>query len=255
MYFDSHAHYEDPRFDADRTELLSALPGQGVIGVINSGSCIATSQASVDLAESYPYIYATAGVHPHNVSDMKDCDLNILQSLCTHEKVIAIGEIGLDFYYDNSPRDIQRIWFKKQLSLAKLLDMPVVIHSRDAAAETMAIIKESAVCKGVLHCYAGYLPMALEYIEMGFYISIGGVITYKNAAKTKEVAAGIPLGRLMIETDAPYLSPVPFRGKRNDSSKLIYIAEAIAEIRNISPEEVAKVTAENAKSLFNITIL
>ena len=280
MYFDSHAHYDDRRFKRDRDKLLADLPGLGVTGIINSGACITSSKASVALANEYPYIYATVGVHPHEVSKMKDEDLETLTGWalqksavadenvepltgCTSQKsavaksvvaksVVAIGEIGLDFHYDNSPRDTQRIWFAKQLALAKSLDMPVVIHSREAAAETMSIIKDSAVVKGVLHCYSGHLPMALEYIDMGFYISLGGPVTYKNAQKTQDVAANIPLNRLLIETDAPYLPPVPFRGKRNDSSMLPLIAEAIAELRGITQDEVALTTAENARKLFGI---
>ena len=250
MYFDSHAHYDDSQFDPDRTNLLSSLPQQGISGVINAGSCLISSQASITLAEAYPYIHAASGVHPHNVSNMTDSDLDTLLSLCKHKKNVALGEIGLDFYYDHAPRDIQRLWFTNQLALAKSLNMPVIIHSREAAAETMAIIKGSGVCKGVLHCYSGHLPMALEYIEMGYYIGIGGVVTYKNAAKTQEVAAGIPLERLLIETDAPYLSPVPFRGKRNDSAKLSFIVEAIANVRGTTPETVAIAAAENAHRLF-----
>ena len=252
MYFDSHAHYDDGRFDTDRTSLLAGLPVKGITGVINSGSCLTSSRASIALAQTYSYIYATAGVHPHEVSNMTDGDLETLKNLCRDKKVVAIGEIGLDFHYDNSPRDAQRLWFTKQLTLAKSLDKPVVIHSREAAAETMSIIKNSGVCKGVLHCYSGHLPMALEYIEMGYYIGLGGVVTYKNAAKTQEVAAKIPLDRLLIETDAPYLSPVPFRGKRNDSAKLSFVAETIARLRGISPEEVAAATTGNAMGLFGI---
>jgi len=250
MYFDSHAHYDNPQFNPDRANLLSTLPQQGVSGVINAGSCIASSQASITLAETYPYIYAASGVHPHEVSNMTDNDLDTLRPLCQHPKNVAVGEIGLDFHYDYAPRDTQRLWFAKQLTLAKSLDMPVIIHSREAAAETMAIIKDSGVCKGVLHCYSGHLPMALEYIQMGYYIGIGGVVTYKNAAKTQEVAAGIPLERLLIETDAPYLSPVHFRGKRNDSAKLSFVVETIANIRGITPEAVAEATAQNARQLF-----
>jgi len=252
MYFDSHAHYDDRRFDADRAGLLADLPKQGITGVINAGACLASSRASVVLAEEYPYIYAAVGIHPHDVSDMTDADLDAIERLCAHKKTVAIGEIGLDFHYDNSPRDAQRFWFAKQLALAKSLDMPVVIHSREAAAETMAIIKESGVRKGVLHCYSGHLPMALEYVEIGLYISLGGVVTYKNANKTREVAAGIPLNRLLIETDAPYLSPVPFRGKRNDSAKLSFVAEAIAQARGITKARIADATADNARMLFGI---
>ena len=252
MYFDSHAHYDGSQFDTDRLSLLEILPQHGVEGVINSGVCVSSSQASVKLAEKQSYFYSTVGVHPNNTLGMEESDLEALRPLCKHAKTVAVGEIGLDFYYNNSERDIQRTWFAKQLTLAKSLDMPVVIHSREAAMETMSIIKDSNVTKGVLHCYSGYLPMALEYIDMGYYISISGVVTYKNADKTREVAAGVPLNRLLIETDAPYLAPVPFRGKRNDSTKLSFLAEAIAQVRGISSEEVANATTENARRLFGI---
>ena len=252
MYFDSHAHYDDKKFNPDRASLLSTLPQLSISGVINAGSCLTSSKSSITLAETYPYIHAASGVHPHNVSNMTDNDLNTLRSFCKYEKNVALGEIGLDFYYGHAPRDTQRLWFAKQLALAKSLDIPVIIHSREAAAETMAIIKDSGVFNGVLHCYSGHLPMALEYIEMGYYIGIGGVVTYKNAAKTQEVAAKIPLERLLIETDAPYLSPVPFRGKRNDSTKLPFIVEVIANIRGIAPEVVAEATAKNTRRLFRL---
>jgi len=245
-FFDTHAHYDDAKFDQDREKLLSDLPKQGISNVINAGACIKSSHASVKLAETYDYFYATVGVHPHNAAEVTDFE--ILRDLCKNKKVVAIGEIGLDYHYDHSPRDIQRHSFAKQLNLAKELNMPVVIHSREAAADTMAIIKESALKNGVLHCYSGHLPMALEYIEMGFYISISGVVTYKNAEKTREVAAGIPLDRLLIETDAPYLSPI--RGKRNDSTNLHIIAEAIANARGIKKEEVAETSSQNARKLF-----
>ena len=254
MYFDSHAHYDDRRFDQDRSELLGALPGHGVTGIINVGASMASSRASVALAEDYPYIYATVGVHPHDAAEMAETDLEILRSFCGHKKVVAVGEIGLDFHYDNSPRDVQRIWFARQLELAKSLNMPVVIHSREAAAETFNMIKDSGICKGVLHCYSGHLPMALEYIKIGFYIGIGGVVTYKNAEKTQEVAAKIPLGQLLIETDAPYLAPAITKKKRerNDSSKLPYIVETIAKLRGITPKAVAEATEENARCLFGV---
>lgn len=249
MYFDFHAHYDDSKFDPDRSNLLKQLPTQEVRGIINSGSCINSSYESVKIAESYPYVYASVGVHPHEVHKMKDADLSILEELASHKKVVAIGEIGLDYHYDYSPRDVQQKWFTNQLALAKKLNMPVVIHSREASQDTLNIIKDSGIKSGALHCYSGHLPMALEYIRMGFYISLGGVVTYKNAQKTKEVAAGIPLNRLLIETDAPYLSPVPFRGKRNDSSRLSFIAEEIANIRNITKEEVASAALKNAENL------
>jgi len=250
MYFDSHAHYDNPLYDEDRESLLCGLPNHEVIGVINVGYDVASSKKAIALADTYPYIYAAVGVHPHDVKDMIDDDLLMLKELSKHPKVVAIGEIGLDFHYDHSPRDLQRHWFAKQLKLAKSLNMPVSIHSREASKEVFNIITESGHTKGVLHCYSGHLPMALDYVKMGFYISLCGTVTYKNAVKTREVAAGVPLNRLLIETDAPYLSPIPFRGKRNDSTKLPHIVDAIAEVKGLSQDEVAAATAKNARTLF-----
>ncbi|MCL1999148.1 MAG: TatD family hydrolase [Turicibacter sp.] len=250
MYFDTHAHYDDGRFDGDRKDLLKKLPSLGIKGVINVGICPVSSQTSIDMAEKYDYFQAAVGVHPHNVAKLKENDLETIERLS--ERAVAIGEIGLDYYHNHSPHDVQKFYFSKQLELAKKLDMPVIIHSRDAAGDTLSIIKESGVKKGVLHCYSGKLPMALEYIEMGFYIGIGGVVTFEKAVKTVEVATKIPLEKLLLETDAPYLTPVPFRGKRNDSSKLSFVAEKIAALRNISKETVISATYNNALDLFSI---
>ena len=181
MYFDSHAHYDDKRFDEDREALLQELPLSGVEYVINSASDMESSLTSIELSEKYDYIYAAIGVHPHEVKNMKDSDIEVLRKLSTQKKVVAIGEIGLDFYYDLSERDVQRFWFKKQLELSKELDLPVIIHSREASQETFDIIKGSGVNKGVIHCYSGSAQMALDYVKMGFYIGIGGVITFSNA--------------------------------------------------------------------------
>ena len=253
MYFDSHAHYDNPQYDKDRDALLNSFPSQGIGAVINIGYDLTSSKAAIALAEAYPFVYAAVGVHPHDVKDTSEAEMQMLAELSKHKKVVAIGEIGLDFHYDHSPRDLQRHWFRRQLQLANELALPVVIHSREAAQECFDIISTSGVTttKGVLHCYSGHLPMALEYIKIGFYIAIGGTVTYKNAAKTKEVAAGIPLERMLIETDAPYLSPVPFRGKRNDSTKLPLIAETIAELRSISVKQVAEATYTNTERLFS----
>jgi len=253
MYFDSHAHYDNPQYDEDREILLSGLPASGVAGVINVGFDVVSSKKAIALAETYPHIYAAVGVHPHDVKDMTEDDLLELKFLSEHPKVVAIGEIGLDFHYDHSPRDLQRYWFAKQLELAKSLDIPVAIHSREASKEVFDTIVESGVTKGVLHCYSGHLPMALDYVKMGFYISLSGTVTYKNANKTREVAEGVPLNRLLIETDCPYLSPVPFRGKRNDSTKLPHIVDAIAEAKGLSHKEIAKATYENTRNLFGIS--
>lgn len=250
MYFDSHAHYDDKRFDEDREALLQELPLSGIEYVINSASDMESSLTSIELSEKYDYIYAAVGVHPHEVKNMKDSDIEGLRKLSTHKKVVAIGEIGLDFYYDLSERDVQRFWFKKQLELSKELDLPVIIHSREASQETFDIIKQSGVNKGVIHCYSGSAQMALDYVNMGFYIGIGGVITFSNAKKLIEVAEKVPLDKILIETDCPYLSPVPNRGKRNDSRNLLYVVEKLAEVKKMEPSTVSNVTKDNAKMLF-----
>ncbi|MDD5945409.1 MAG: TatD family hydrolase [Clostridia bacterium] len=250
MYFESHAHYDDRRFDEDRDELLASFPSEGIDTVVNSSSDIASSKASIALAEKYPYFYASVGVHPHEVSKMRDNDIDTLRKLAAHPKVVAIGEIGLDFYYDHSPRDSQRLWFARQLKLAAELDMPIIVHSREASQESFDIIKRSSVRKGVIHCYSGSAPMAKDYIDMGFYIGVGGSLTFKNNKKTVEVVEQIPIERILIETDAPYLAPVPFRGERNDSRLLKYVVEKISEIKNIPVEDICNITKNNAEKLF-----
>ena len=250
MYFDSHAHYDDERFDDDRNELLASFPDAGIENVVSSSSDIASSKASIALTEKYPFFYASVGVHPHEVEKMTEQDLLELETLSKHEKVVAIGEIGLDFYYDLSPRDMQRYWFKRQLELAERLDMPIIVHSRDAAQECFDIIKASGVRKGVIHCYSGSAQMAKDYIDMGFYIGIGGSLTFKNNKKTVEVVEQIPIEKILIETDAPYLAPVPYRGRRNDSRLLKYVVEAIGKIKNMDENDVCNITKINANRLF-----
>lgn len=252
MYFDTHAHYDDNRFNNDRDELITNIHTQGVDYIMNSGESMKAIKSGLQLAEKYPFIYTAVGIHPHNVKNMTDEDLAILKLHTKKEKVKAVGEIGLDYFYDNSPRDLQRHWFKKQLALAKEVDLPVIIHSRDAAQECFNIIKESGVHKGVIHCYSGSAEMALDYISMGYYLGIGGVVTYANAKKTVDVVAAVPIERIVIETDCPYLSPVPNRGKRNDSLNLKYVVDKISEIKNISHKEVARITMDNAKELYSI---
>lgn len=252
MYFDSHAHYDDSRFNDDRDELITKMHAESVSYILNSGESMRAIKTGLQLAEKYPFIYTAVGIHPHNVKTMTDADLAVLKLYAKRDKVMAIGEIGLDYFYDNSPRDLQRQWFKKQLELAKELDLPVIIHSRDAAQECFDIIKESGVNKGVIHCYSGSAEMALDYISMGYYIGIGGVVTYSNAKKTVEVVEAIPIDRIVIETDCPYLSPVPNRGKRNDSLNLKYVVDKIAEIKNMSHDDVARITTANAKQLYSI---
>lgn len=252
MYFDSHAHYDDERFDEDRAELLEGLTSKGVDYVVNAGANMESSREGIKLAQVYDYIYASVGVHPHDVEEMTDGDLAELRDLAKENKVVAIGEIGLDYYYDLSPRALQRDWFKKQLDLAKEVELPVIIHSRDACQETFDILREKEITDGVIHCFSGSKELAKEYVKRGLFIGIGGAITFKNARKTVEVVESIPLEAILIETDAPYLTPVPHRGKRNESSYLEHVVEKIAEIKNISCEEVARITAENAKKLFRI---
>lgn len=250
MYFESHAHYDDGRFKNDREEILNLLPSCGIDYVINVGCDMKSSRESIKMAEKYDYIYAAVGVHPHDAENMKESDLDEIRQMSNHKKVVAIGEIGLDFYYDNSPRDIQRYWFKRQLEIVKELNKPVIIHSRDASQETFDIIKESGVKKGVIHCYSGSAQMAMDYVKMGFYIGVGGVVTFSNAKKLVEVVEAIQLEQILIETDSPYLSPIPNRGKRNDSRNLQFVVEKIAKIKDISPEKVANITKLNAKQLF-----
>ena len=250
MYFESHAHYDDERFDDDRGELLASFPAEGIETVVNSSSDIASSRASIALAEKYPFFYASVGVHPHEVSKMREEDIDTLRELSKHPKVVAIGEIGLDFYYDLSPRDDQRYWFKRQLALAEELDMPVIIHSRDASQECFDIISASNVRKGVIHCYSGSAPMAQDYADMGFYIGIGGSLTFKNNKKTVEVVEKLPLEKILIETDSPYLAPVPYRGRRNDSRLLKYVVEKISEIKNVPEIDICNITKNNAIELF-----
>lgn len=254
MLIDSHAHLDDPRFDKDRDMLIKSLKNNGIEMVINIGADLQTSIASVSLAEKYDNIYAAVGVHPHSAKEVDNSTIEILKTFAKRDKVVAIGEIGLDFYYDNSPRDIQRKWFKEQLDLAKEVDLPVVIHTRDAAQETFDILKEAqdGSLRGVLHCYSGSPEMALEYVKMGFYISLAGPVTFKNARVAREVAKVVPLDKLLIETDCPYLTPEPYRGKRNEPIFVRYVAGTIAEVKGISFEDLAKATNRNTRELFKI---
>lgn len=252
MYFDSHAHYDDERFDEDRESLIEGLRKKGVDFIVNAAADMKSCHTSLALAEKYPFIYSSVGVHPHDVKDLTEADIEEMRKLAAHSKVVAIGEIGLDYYYDHSPREDQRKWFKVQLELAKELDLPVIIHSRDASQETFDMILESGIKEGVIHCFSGSYELAKEYVKRGFYLGIGGALTFKNAKKTVEVVEGIDLEHLLIETDCPYLTPAPHRGERNDSSYLKFVVEKIAQIKGISTDEVAKRSSENAKKLFRI---
>ena len=252
--FETHAHYEDVKFDSDREELLASLPKQNIEYVINVGSNLETTNKSIELAKQYDYIYAAIGVHPSDVEELDESSYDVLEKAAKFEKTVAIGEIGLDYYWDKEPavQAKQREWFKRQMLLAKQHNLPVIIHSRDAAEDTMRVMKEvkAEEIPGVIHCYSYSVEMAKEFVKMGYYIGIGGVVTFKNAKKLKEVAAEIPLERILLETDCPYMAPEPHRGERNSSLYLPYVVEKLAEIRNISKEEIISTTNQNARKLF-----
>ncbi|HOA80332.1 MAG TPA: TatD family hydrolase [Defluviitaleaceae bacterium] len=253
MYFESHAHYDDEAFNEDREELLSDLTKNGIDYVIQTAADISSSKEGLNLAKKYDFIYCSIGVHPHEVKELNEDNFNELKILSKEEKVVAIGEIGLDYYYDNSPRDLQKYWFERQIEWAIEENLPIIVHSREASQETFNIInKINPPKKGVIHCYSGSAEMAEEYIKMGYYIGIGGTVTFKNAKKIVEVVEKIPISSILIETDAPYLSPEPYRGRRNDSTKLKFIAEKIAQIKGLDLDSVASITKENAKKLFEI---
>ena len=254
MIFETHAHYDDRRFDDDREELLQKMEESGIGRIINSGASVDSTKKTVELAEKYPNVYAAVGVHPTDAEELDETFLEWMKEKAALEKTVAIGEIGLDYYWEKEPevQENQRYWFKRQLELAKEVDLPVIVHSRDAAADTMQILKDVKEwnLKGVIHCYSYSKEMALEFIKMGYYIGVGGVITFKNAKKLVETVEAIPLERILLETDCPYMAPEPFRGKRNSSLYLPYVVQKIAEIKGVSTDEVERVTEANARALF-----
>ena len=253
LLFDTHAHYDDEAFDADRDTVLSALPGKGVGLIVNPGCDLTSSRKAVELAERYDHVYAAVGIHPENCGDFVPGHIDALRELARHPKVVAIGEIGLDYYWaENSPREFQQEVLRRQLALALELDKPVIIHDREAHADTLAVVREFPGLRGVFHCFSGSAEMARELIAMGWYLGFDGPITYKNAKKAPEIIAATPVERMLIETDSPYLTPAPHRGERNDSSFVGLVAEKIAELRDMTPEEVAAITTENGKRFFNI---
>lgn len=251
--FDSHAHYDSDAFDADRKELLSALHSQGVCGIVNCGSDMATSLSSLELADEFDYIYAACGVHPHEAESCKQGYLPVLKKLCSEEKCVAVGEIGLDYHYDFSPREIQKQVFEQQIVLAKELDLPIIVHDREAHEDTLTLLKRYKP-KGVVHCFSGSAEMAKEIVKLGMYIGLGGAVTFKNARKPREVAEIVPSDRLLIETDCPYMTPVPHRGKRCDSSYIPFTAEVLAEVRNTTAQEILDLTRKNANILFGLEL-
>lgn len=254
MIFDTHAHYDDSAFDEDRDALLEEIFSSGICYITDVGASVESSKKATELSMKWPGMYAAVGVHPDSTANMKENDIETLRKLALCPKVVAIGEIGLDYYWDNAPREVQKKWFVRQLDLARELNLPVIIHSREAAQDTMDIMKEAVKqgSKGVIHCYSYSAQMAKEYVSMGFYIGVGGVVTFKNARVIKEVAEEIPLSSIVLETDSPYLAPVPYRGKRNNSSYLNKVVNQLAEIKGVSEETVIKTTFENALKLYRL---
>ena len=251
--FDTHAHYDDSRFDADRDALLSALPDAGVGLVLDPGCDIPSSQAAAALSERYSHVYAAAGIHPEECGGFHEGELDTLRELLSRPKVVAVGEIGLDYYWEeNPPRELQKTVFRKQLALAEELRLPVIIHDREAHGDSLAIVREFPAVRGVFHCFSGSVEMAEELLKLGWMLSFNGAITFKNARKAPEVIAAVPLERMMVETDAPYLTPVPFRGKRNDSGYVHLVAEKIAQLKGLPAEQVERQTWENGVRFFGI---
>jgi TatD DNase family protein len=247
--FDSHAHYDDKRFNGDRNELISSLPGKGIVGVMNTASDLKSSRAGIALCEKYGFFICAVGIHPHEAKDAPEGFIGELRALSRHRGVAALGEMGLDYHYDFSPRNVQKAIFEAQLILADELKLPVIIHDREAHADTLAMLKRYRP-KGVVHCFSGSAEMAREIVSLGMYIGFTGVVTFKNAKKVLEAADSVPDGRLLIETDCPYMAPEPFRGRRCDSSLLEYTAGALGARRNITARELADLTAKNARELF-----
>ena len=251
--FDSHAHYDDPRFNEDRETLLTAMAGHGVEKIMNIGNTTQANLAGIALAEQYPFIHCTVGIHPDQAPEMQPGYLDLLAQQSRHPKVHAIGEIGLDYFYDDaSPREVQRRVFEEQLALAKDLALPVVIHNRDAHQDTLELLKKYRP-KGIMHCFSGSAELAQEVVRLGMYVGFTGVITFKNARKAVEAAAAVPLERLLVETDCPYMAPEPYRGKRCDSTMLHRMVEKLGELKGISPQEMADITWENACRIYGIS--
>jgi len=254
MIFETHAHYEDKAFDEDREELLASLPKNGIEYVVNVGSDAETLDKILEIADEYPFCYAAVSIHPGNTHKMDEEGLAWLKQKATHKKVVAIGEIGLDYYWDEPDRETQQKWFIRQMELAKELKLPLIIHSRDAANDSYRLMKDchAEELGAIIHCFGYGVEQARQYLNMGFYLGIGGVVTFTNGRKLKEVVEFAPLEQLVLETDCPYLAPVPHRGKRNSSLYLTYVAKEIANIKNIPYEKVLEVTSNNAKNFYNI---
>lgn len=255
MIFDTHAHYDDEAFAEDREELLSGLKANGIDNVVNVSANIQSVESTLELMRQYSFIYGAIGVHPSETEELNEARMAWLEETSREPKVVAIGEIGLDYHWDEPDKEVQKYWFVRQLKLAGKVKLPVVIHSRDAAKDTLDIMKaeKAEEIGGVIHCFSYGVQMAREYLNMGFYLGIGGVVTFTNAKKLKEVVTYMPMDRLVLETDCPYLSPVPNRGKRNSSLNLPYVVKAVSELKGISQEEVIAITSENARALYRIS--
>ncbi len=253
MIFDSHAHYDDEQFNEDREELLKSLKAGGVVGIINCGSSLEGLEMSVKLSEENDFVYAAAGIHPENADEFNDNVKRRIEDLAEAKKIVAVGEIGLDYYWEeNPPRDVQKQVFRVQMEIAKKYDLPVVIHDRDAHGDTLEIMKEYPEVKGVVHCFSGSVEFAKECIKLGYYIGVTGVVTFKNSKVIKEVVKEIPMDKLLVETDCPYMAPTPHRGKRNQSNYIEFIMDEIAQLKGLSREEISKITIFNSKALFKI---
>ena len=254
MIFDTHAHYDDEQFDIDREQLLSSMKAAGIDHIVDVGASLETTKKALDLAHRYDFMYAAVGVHPSEVEELSEDNLDLLREWSTDARCVAIGEIGLDYHWPEPAPDLQKKWFKRQLQLARETRLPVIIHSRDAASDTIDIMREEHAEEigGVVHCFSYSKEIARLCVDMGFYIGIGGVVTFKNAKKLKEVAEYVPMDRILLETDCPYMAPEPHRGKRNSSLYLPHVAEKIAEIKGISAEEVVRITNENGRRMYRI---
>lgn len=253
MIFDTHAHYDDTKFDTDREILLASMPEHGVGTIVNASAAVGSWHHVLELTEKYPYVYGMIGVHPDEVGALDEERFTEMEGLLSREKIVAVGEIGLDYYWDNESHDVQKHWFIRQLGLARKAGLPVNIHSREAAADTMEILKQyGQEMKAIIHCYSYSKEMAEEYVRMGYLIGIGGVVTFKNARKLKEVVQAIPVSHIVLETDCPYLAPEPNRGKRNSSENLYDVAAAIAGLKGTSTEEIIQITEENARRFYEL---
>ncbi len=253
MIFDTHAHYDASAFDPDREAVLAALPDRGVGLVLDPGCDVESSRAAVALAERFPHVWAAVGIHPEDCGGCTGGDFDAIRALAAHAKAVAVGEIGLDYYWpQNPPRDFQRKVFRRQLELALELDLPVIVHDREAHGDSLAVVREYPGLRGVFHCFSGSPEMAEELVKRGWYLGFDGPVTYKNAKRAPEVAAVTPLDRILVETDAPYMAPVPFRGKRNDSGNLPCVLDKLAEWKGVSPAELERITWENGLRLFGL---